>query len=64
MVLVKVTVSLYDPALRLLAAVLMETVTVALPPGAKVPLLDERLSQLWVFAALQLIEIPPEFWRV
>ena len=47
-VLVKVTVSVYGvaEAARLLAPELMDTVTVAFAAGAKVPLAEERLTQL------------------
>ena len=45
-VLVKVTVSLYVPALRLLAEVLIEAVTVAVAPAARLPLVEDRVTQL------------------
>jgi len=61
---VNVTVSLYVPVLRLLAVVLIEAVTVAVAPAAKLPLVEESVTQLCVLDALQLIALPPVFWRV
>jgi hypothetical protein len=60
----KLTVSEYDPAARLLAWELMETVTVVLAPAANVPLLSDKLTQFWLFPAVQLNEEPPVFERV
>jgi hypothetical protein len=42
----------------------MVIVTVALAPGAKVPLVAERLIQFCVFEAVQVIEAEPVFWSV
>ena len=50
--------------MRLLALLLIEAVTVVVAPGAKVPLVDDRVTHAWPFDAVQLIEIPPVFWRV
>ena len=50
--------------LKLLALLLMDAMTVVVAPAAKVPLAVERLTQLCPFAAVQLIEVPPVFWRV
>jgi hypothetical protein len=60
-VFVKVTVSLYDPATRLFALLLIDTVTVVLAPAARLPLLDERSTQAAVLDALQPIDNPPVF---
>ncbi len=45
-VFVKEMVSLYVPAARVLALLLMETVTVAEAPGATLPLLADNVTQL------------------
>ena len=50
--------------LKLLALLLMDAMTVVVAPAAKVPLAAERVTQLCPLAALQLIEVPPIFWRV
>jgi hypothetical protein len=63
-VLVKVTVSLYVPALRLLAVLFIEAVTVAVAPAARLPLVEESVTQLRVLEAVQLMVLPPVFWRV
>jgi hypothetical protein len=45
----------------------METVTVVLAPAAKVPLVDERVTQvplLMLVDAPQSIELPPVFCKV
>ena len=63
-VLVKLTVSLYGPAVRLLAPLLIETVTVVLAPAANVPLAEDRLTHDWPLEAVQLIELPPVFCNV
>ena len=49
--------------LKLLALLLMDAMTVVVAPAAKVPL-AARVTQLCPFAAVQLIEVPPVFWRV
>ena len=65
MVLVKVTVSLYIPEPRLFALLLMETVTVVVAPGAKVPLSGvERSTQSMVFETLQLMGVLLVFCKV
>ena len=46
-VLVKVTVSEYVFALRLLVLLFIDTVMLVLAPGARDPLVLERLTQLW-----------------
>ena len=58
-VLVKVTVSLKEPTLSKLAPLLMVTVTVALAPAARVPLVESRVTQLAVLEAVQSMEVPP-----
>ena len=63
-VLVNETVSLYEPAARLAALELIETVIVAVAPAAKVPLLEERVTQPCVAAALQLMLALPVFCNV
>ena len=47
-----------------MAALLIETVTLALAPGLSVPLVDERVTQLCAFAAVQLRGEPPELVSV
>ena len=47
-----------------MAALLMETVTVALAPGLSVPLAAESETQLCAFAAVQLRGEPPELVSV
>ncbi len=59
--LLKFTVSLKLPCVKLAAPLLTETDTAVLAPGAKVPLLGERVVQPCVFDAVQLIVDPPEF---
>ena len=63
-VLVKVTVSVGEPVSRLFALLLTETVTDTLAPADKLPVPDERVTQLLVFDTLQLIALLPVFWRV
>ena len=60
-VLVKLTVSLYGPAVRVLALPLIETVTVVLAPAPNVPLVEDRLTHDCPLDAVQLIELPPVF---
>ena len=48
----------------MLASLLMETVTVVLAPAASVPLVEERLTQVCTFEAVQFIELPPVFCSV
>ena len=60
-VLVKLTVSLYGPAVRLLAPLLIETVTVVLAPAANVPPAEDRVTHDCPLDAVQLIELPPVF---
>lgn len=43
---------------------LIETVTVVLAPAASVPDAPDNVSQLCVFAAVQLMPVPPVFIRV
>ena len=43
---------------------LMDTVTVVFPPAANVPLVAERLTQLFPLEAVQFIELPPALERV
>ncbi len=47
MVLVKLTVSEYVLAPKLLALLLIDTVTLVLAPWVKEPLVSDRLTQLW-----------------
>ena len=47
-----------------MALPLIETVTRALAPAARVPEAAERVTQFWVFEAAQLTEEPPLFFRV
>ena len=51
-------------AARLFARLLMETMTVVLEPGASVPLVLERVVQVFVLEAVQPIEPPPIFFKV
>jgi hypothetical protein len=62
--LLNVTVSLYDPALRLSAPPLIDTSTVVLAPAPRLPLPDDKLTHPCVFVTLQLIDVPPVFWSV
>jgi hypothetical protein len=63
-VFVKLTVSLYVPATRLLAALFIDTVIVALAPAPRVPLAGVTVNHAWVFAAIQSIDVPPVFCSV
>jgi hypothetical protein len=63
-VFTKVTVSLYDPIARLLAVVLIHTITVVVSPDARVPLIDDRVIHAWPFPAVQVIDVPPGFRSV
>ena len=40
------------------------TVTVAVPPAASVPPADDKVTHVCVFAAVQLIAVPPGFVSV
>ena len=48
----------------MLALALKETVRVVLAPGVSPPPFEEKLSQSWVFEAIQLTETPPLFLTV
>ena len=63
-VFVKLTVSLYVFGARLLALLLIDTVTVVLAPDANVPLVLDRLTHACPFEAVQLSELPPGFVSV
>jgi hypothetical protein len=52
------------PVLRVLAVLLIEAVTVAVAPAARLPLMEERVTQFCVLEAVQLIALPPVFWRL
>jgi hypothetical protein len=63
-VLVKMTLSVWLPAARLFAPELNETVTVALPPAASVPPVDERLIHDCFLLAVHFTDALPGFCSV
>ena len=52
------------PGVNLLALLLMETVTVVLSPTASDEPVEDKLSHVCTFDAVQLIELPPVLVRV
>jgi hypothetical protein len=52
------------PGVKLLASLLIETVTVVLAPAPRVPLVEERVSQISPLEVVQSIELFPIFVNV
>ena len=63
-VLVKTTVSLYPSTARASALLLIVPVTMALSPGARVPLVVLRSTQVADFTAVQSMEVVPGLLKV
>ena len=63
-VLVKVTVSPYVFGVRLLAVLLIDTVTVVVAPAVKVPPVLDSVTHAAVFEAVQFNDVPPVFCKV